>query len=173
MNKNITKGFTLIEFMVMIAVLIIVIAVAAPQFNRLQASIEADQVTGTLTSLLTESRTHAFIHRKRLGICASHDGETCDAHAWNEGVLIYHDKTANRLHDPHEPIHKYMRLDLKHGSLEWRGYGLKNNILFQPDTGMPRGSNGSFLYCASEPKNSRKIIMGDMGNPRFIKGSCV
>ncbi len=111
MNKNITKGFTLIELMVTITVSIIVISIAIPSFSYLQANIEASKVTNTLTALLVESRTHAFIHKKRLGICASQDGESCDAHAWNEGILVYHDKTANRLRDSHEPIHKYIRLD--------------------------------------------------------------
>ncbi|TXJ09262.1 MAG: prepilin-type N-terminal cleavage/methylation domain-containing protein [Acinetobacter sp.] len=172
MNIKVIKGFTLVELMIGIVVLMIIVSIAIPAYHTTMARLEAQRITTLIQTVLRESRSHAFTQHQRLAICGSLDGQICDANAWDQGLLIFHDQTANRLRDPQEPIHQFIKLQLKYGAFSWRGFGVATNILFQPDTGLPRGSNGSFKYCAKNEINSRKIILSDMGHSRVETGTC-
>ncbi|MFC4953840.1 GspH/FimT family protein [Acinetobacter puyangensis] len=170
--KHMPSGFTLIELMITILILVVIITISAPHFSSIFALIESKKVSTTIQTVLRESRDYAFSHRKRIAICGSHNGITCDEQAWGMGLLVFHDKTSNRIRDPHEDIYQFLHFDLKYGNLNWKGFGIGGNIVFQPDTGLPRGSNGSFYYCANLSENTRRIVVSPMGHSRIEPHQC-
>lgn len=170
--KYTSSGFTLIELMITILILTIIIAITAPYFSSMLARMESKKISTSLQAILRDARHHAFTQRKRIAICGSHDGITCDAQAWSTGLLIFHDTTANRIREAHEDIYQFIRLNLKYGNLDWKGFGVSKNIVFQPDTGLPRGSNGSFYYCANQTENTRRIVVSPMGHSRIESHEC-
>lgn len=169
---NISSGFTLIELMIAILVLVIIIAIATPYFSSMLARMESKKISTSLQTILRDARHHAFTHRKRIAICGSYDGINCDSQGWNTGLLIFHDAIPNRIRDETEKIHQFYQLNLKHGHLTWKGFGVAGNIIFQADTGLPRGSNGSFFYCADQSNNTRRIFVTPMGHSRIESHQC-
>lgn len=161
-------GITLVELMITIAILAIVAMIAIPSFQSIMANLEAKRTTSTLSTTIRDSKHIAYTYRQRIGICGSIDNQLCDNTGWSTGLLIFHDVNFNRLREPTEKLIKLQQLNLKYGSLRWQGTGHTNAILFQPDTGLPRGSNGSFYYCSSINLNYR-IFLSNMGHSRIEK----
>lgn len=96
-------------------------------------------------------------------LCASLDLINCH-HNWNNGMIGFLDINNNRLRDPDEILLYAVPLNYKYGNLDWRGTLRVNSVTFQGDTGLPRGSNGSFFYCSSSPKYHKRIRLSSMGN---------
>ena len=156
-------GITLVELMITIAILAIVAMIAVPAFQAVMANLEANRVQSTMRSVIQDSKYRAFTNRQRITICGSSNLQDCDAQ-WSNGFIIFNDLNINKTKDLAEEIIKKHSLNLKHGTLSWRGFG-GSALFFQPDTGLPRGSNGSFTYCANSNKH-QKIIVGTMGHAR-------
>ena len=156
-------GITLVELMITIAILAIVAVVAVPSFQAVMANLEANRVQSTMRSVIQDSKHRAFTNRQRITICGSSNLQDCDAQ-WSTGFIIFNDLNKNKFKDANEDILKKHSLNLKHGTLSWRGLG-GSALFFQPDTGLPRGSNGSFTYCANSNKH-QKVIVSMMGHAR-------
>lgn len=166
------QGFTLIELMVTIAIFVIISALAIPFFKNLLSEWESKTVSTDLVRILHQNKHHAFMNHQRLGMCGSSDLQNCD-NAWNKGIIVFSDqKVMNRLKEADETIVHAFRLDLKHGSLTWNGFGLANNLVFQADNGLPRGSQGSFVYCSQHQDHSFKLILSQMGHARIEEQNC-
>nr|WP_298890851.1 GspH/FimT family pseudopilin [uncultured Acinetobacter sp.] len=159
-------GITLVELMITIAILAIVAVVAVPSFQAVMANLEANRVQSTMRSVIQDSKYRAFTNRQRITICGSSNLQDCDAQ-WSNGFIIFNDLNINKTKDLAEEIIKKHSLNLKHGTLSWRGFG-GSALFFQPDTGLPRGSNGSFYYCSSINLNYR-IFLSNMGHSRIEK----
>ena len=156
-------GITLVELMITIAILAIVAMIAVPSFQAVMANLEANRVQSTMRSVIQDSKHRAFTNRQRITICGSSNLQDCDAQ-WSTGFIIFNDLNKNKFKDANEDILKKHSLNLKHGTLSWRGLG-GSALFFQPDTGLPRGSNGSFTYCANSNKH-QKVIVSMMGHAR-------
>lgn len=100
MNKKNLSGFTLIELMVTLAVVIVVGAVAVPAFmatirdNRLVANVNE------MAHALAYARSEAVRLRGNVTVCASSDGATCSGAAtWENGWIILGDLDADGADD--------------------------------------------------------------------------
>lgn len=158
-------GFTLVELMVTLAILSIIVITALPNFQNLMASLEAKRVSTSLSTFIRNSKQRAYVHHQRIGLCGSSNSSSCDRTGWSTGMIMFHDNNANRLRDSSEQIFDQIRFNLKYGTLSWQGVGRTNSLLFQPDTGLPRGSNGSFTYC-SQNNLHQNVILSNMGHVR-------
>ena len=72
----------------------------------------------------------------------------------------------NRKIDSNEQIIVSEHLKLNYGSLNWASLNT-NNLSFIPRTGLPLGSNGTFSYCAHDPKLSYSLVVSQMGHSRI------
>lgn len=157
-------GITLVELMITIAILAIVAVVAVPSFQAVMANLEANRVQSTMRSVIQDSKHRAFTNRQRITICGSSNLQDCDAQ-WSTGFIIFNDLNKNKFKDANEDIINKHTFNLKHGTLTWRAPSRNKTLFFQPDTGLPRGSNGSFTYCANSNKH-QKVIVSMMGHAR-------
>jgi type IV fimbrial biogenesis protein FimT len=98
-------------------------------------------------------------------LCATQDFSSCSSD-WNHGFIGFLDANRNKRRDITETILYSNPVQPKYGSLAWRGTLNINSLTFQGDTGLPRGSNGSFYYCSSRSNHHLQIILSNMGHVR-------
>lgn len=158
-------GFTLSELTVVIAILAITACFAVPLYRDLMISSEVDLLKKTLTIHIQKAKTDAQIYHKNVTLCASQDLMNCH-NDWNKGFIGFVDNNQNRQKDPTEKLLFTNSFNNKYGSLDWRGTLRINSLTFQGDTGLPRGSNGSFFYCLNTSNHHTQIILSSMGHLR-------
>ncbi|UTO20152.1 MULTISPECIES: GspH/FimT family pseudopilin [Acinetobacter] len=156
-------GFTISELLIVITIFSVLIWIAIPSFQELLIKNEANQIKKVLTIHIQKAKSEAQIRHKNVTLCASLDLINCH-HNWNNGMIGFLDINNNRLRDPDEILLYAVPLNYKYGNLDWRGTLRVNSVTFQGDTGLPRGSNGSFFYCSSSPKYHKRIRLSSMGN---------
>ncbi|WP_417660587.1 GspH/FimT family pseudopilin [Pseudomonas sp.] len=85
-----SKGFTLIELMVTVAVLAIVITVAAPSFSNLLADNRASALANELQGALQLARSEAIKRRQNVTVCRSNaaQDDCADGTNWANGWLV-------------------------------------------------------------------------------------
>ncbi|ENV38425.1 hypothetical protein F959_00481 [Acinetobacter venetianus RAG-1 = CIP 110063] len=163
MFKNL--GFTMSEAIITIAIISIIAAIGIPYFNNMLISNEVNQIKKILTIYIQKAKSDAQIHHKNMTLCASTDLITC-SNDWSRGFIGFFDENRNRTRERSEQILYANTIPSKYGTLDWRGTLRVNSVTFQGDTGLPRGSNGSFFYCMNNSNNHLKVILSNMGQIR-------
>lgn len=162
-------GITLIELIVTIAIISILASVAFPFSHSLFARFEAKKTISTLETVLIHTKHQAYLYHYRAAICGSNDAVYCSSGNWNKYILVFKDTTLNRIRDNNESILQIIPLSLKYGNLNWSGASARN-VVFHADSGLPRGSNGSFTYCSHQYSNLNiRLFLSDMGHYRTEK----
>lgn len=166
------RGFTLFELVTVIAVISIIVVISTPFFTSLLRSYEANQVFSQLYPPLSDARNKAASLHYSVGLCGSSDQISCDNN-WNAGVLLFSDQNSDRILQNTEQVLNYYPIQLKYGTLSWRGAGLpvSNVLLYDADRGRLNMSNGSFKYCAEQSQWYRMVILPKFGQPRQSKDS--
>ena len=86
------RGFTLIELMVTLTVLAIVLGIAVPSFQKQIINSKSLTFSEEFAAALNYARSQAVKTTKRVSICASADGATCDDEGrWSEGFIVFQD----------------------------------------------------------------------------------
>ncbi|MGV8921978.1 MAG: GspH/FimT family pseudopilin [Thermomonas sp.] len=73
------QGFTLVELAVVVAILAIVSAIAAPSFNNLIRGNRLTSSANEMVAMLQIARIAAVSKRSSVSVCPSANGTTCDA----------------------------------------------------------------------------------------------
>lgn len=129
-------GFTLIELMVTVAVLAILLALAAPSFLDMSLSSRLTAISNSLTTSIQLARSEAIKRNQTITLCASSDGEECDADTdWSVGWVMLANTTV-----------------LQREQAVPSGYVVasdEESLVFQP-TGVGATLN-TFVVCRSTP----------------------
>lgn len=96
-----TRGFTIIELMVTIAVLAIVVSIAAPSFSNILRENRTVAMTNELQGAIQLARSEAVKRRSNVVICRRNTaGDACDNSAdWAAGWLILSGTTVIKVWD--------------------------------------------------------------------------
>jgi type IV fimbrial biogenesis protein FimT len=91
MTSSTSRGFTLIELMITIAVLAIGSALAYPSFSGAMRSNRVATTTNGLIAAFNLARSEAIRSNHQGGVCPSSDGATCEGTDWSVGFMAYED----------------------------------------------------------------------------------
>ena len=86
------NGFTLIELMVVIAVLAIVLGVAIPSFTQQIRNNSSVSLSSEFQAALGFARSEAVKRSSRISVCPSSNGSSClSAADWKKGWIVFVD----------------------------------------------------------------------------------
>ena len=102
------RGFTLVELMVTISILVILTAIALPSFRSLIQSNRAKTETADFLSYLQTARVEAIREGQTVTLCGSTNGTSCNATTdyWETGWILFSDPNANQTVDAGETVLK-------------------------------------------------------------------
>ena len=96
------RGFTLIEFAVVMAIVGILVSLAAPSIARFTASSEVRSIAASVAGDIGLARAEALRTRAAITICAR-SGSTCGTD-WTQGWLVFADTNGNQTLDAGERV---------------------------------------------------------------------
>jgi type IV fimbrial biogenesis protein FimT len=109
-RSNASAGFTLIELMVVIAIIAIGLGIAAPSVRNLTLNASMSAQANDLLGDLALARTEAIKRNVRVAICSSSTGLGCTGGtalrpaAWEAGRIVFVDTNQNGSRDAGEEI---------------------------------------------------------------------
>jgi type IV fimbrial biogenesis protein FimT len=96
LSRSVNHGFTLIEFLVTLAVMSILTAVAAPQLSALGESAQMRVLNNDLLDHIRLARSEAILRGGRVVICTASSTATCSTSTgWHQGWLVFVDTNNN------------------------------------------------------------------------------
>lgn len=166
--KNHHLGLSLLELLITLMIISVFVLIAVPSFSHYRARLEYQNLYYAIHQQIQIARSQALISHQDVVICSSNDLIHCQNKQWSTGLLVYIDINKDRLLNPDEIIISRLDTDLKFGNLNWYGNASHpEQLVFQSDTGLPRGSNGRFRYCSLSHSNLHvDLQLSQMGHLR-------
>jgi type IV fimbrial biogenesis protein FimT len=166
------RGFTLVEFLVTLAILSVLAATAVPALAGFGQRLEMRRLSGDLLGNLYLARSEAIKRNGRVVLCKSADASSCaSSGGWEQGWIVFHDSNNDGLRAPGETLLQAMP-PLPSG---WRLAGnasVARHISFDP-TGGTRLASGAFqagtlTLCrlSLAPTPARQLVINANGRPR-------
>lgn len=90
-----SRGFTLIEVLIVIAIVAVIASFGIPQFNSLMQNGRLSTQVNELQGLMQLARSEAATNRVVTRICGSTDQTTCNTNNWEGGAILFRDRDNN------------------------------------------------------------------------------
>jgi type IV fimbrial biogenesis protein FimT len=99
------KGFTLVELMIVVAILAVLVTVAAPSFRASMANTKVNSATHELLSSLSLAKSESIKRNVMVSLCPSSDQLSCSGDGnWQLGWIIFVDNNNNGIRENSETI---------------------------------------------------------------------
>ena len=170
-----SSGFTLLELLVALAVMLVVLTVAVPAMTATMGSIRLSSLSSTFVSHLHLARSEAIKRNGRVVLCKSPTGESCvGSGGWEQGWIVFHDINNNAMLEPGETVIQ------REGAMS-AGFRLVGNLnvakyVSYSATGSAKLVTGAFqagtltLCQPLAPDGAvRHIVISSTGRPRIHK----
>ncbi len=170
MTRNISLpscGFSLVEMLIVAAIIGILSSYALPSFNRLVNSNRQNTVLLQLFSHHQLARSEAIKQNQSIILCKSDNGQQCTPSAhWHNGWIVFADRDNNKQLSGTELLIYSFQNQNPSLSLSYRGFGSHNYIRYYPDG--RSSTNGSFILCTPQGDiTARSLIISRTGKARL------
>lgn len=160
------RGFTLVELMVTVAVLVVLLGIAAP---NLQGVMNRNRVTGVANELLAAintARMESIRQNRRAKLCPTMDGASCAGSDWSR-LIIFMDANGNDAVDANEEVVRDFAFNTNGVSIRGSTNVATNNRLWFGADGLVRvgnagGRSGGFSVCSTRlpaAENTRDVLV--------------
>lgn len=169
MKKHNSKGFSLIELMITVAIASIVLMVGVPSFT---SSINKNSVASTINDIqttLTEARSEAVTLGLTVSVCSSDDQATCSG-GWADGWILFSDENENGTIDGSDKLISVTGAVI--GGNDLRLSATDTSMMQYLNTGYSN-QTGTFIGCPNDDdlEYSRALIVSSSGMVRKSRDS--
>ncbi|NMG45792.1 prepilin-type N-terminal cleavage/methylation domain-containing protein [Aromatoleum toluvorans] len=169
------RGYSLVELMIVLAIVGVISAIAAPSFARLLAETRVGDASSDLFAAVLQTRSEAMKRHQRVVLCVSPDGADCGSEGgWEQGWIVFEDGNENGRREAEEPL---MRAgEVRAGRVGISGDGSVGRYVSYVASGRTQQLTtgawqaGTLTICSEGI--ARKIIINRVGRPRIAKGNC-
>lgn len=179
MSMNKSNGFTLIELMIVVAIVGILAMVGAPSFKVMLQNNQQVTHVNSLIGALNLARSESIKRGFNVILCRSGDQATCAAAGgWEQGWLIFADANNDSAPQAAEILRVYGALSGR-STLNPNG-PFANMVVYQP-SGFITALGGSFIHCDDRDGDGdiddgddfnlgRAVTISTTGRPRIESG---
>ena len=166
------RGWTLVESMVVLAILAVLVAVALPSFRSVIQQTRLATATHELLSMIALARSEAIKRNARTVLCVATGESGCSSvGGWHQGWLLFEDVNHNGVLDAAEKVIRYQ--SVLHAQLVIKGNTPVAKYVSFLGTGRSHLLSGamqagtiSICHRASIPVEGRAIVINVVGRPR-------
>ncbi|HRN61219.1 MAG TPA: GspH/FimT family pseudopilin [Luteimonas sp.] len=158
-------GFTLLELLIAVAILVVIVGVAIPSSARMLGHLRTTAALESLTTHMSLARMAAVTRRRPTILCPSTTGTSCGSGTdWSGGWMLLVDSNGNRRPDPDDEV---LRVDLTPTSRALGVTGTRGRpfLRYLPD-GRSAGSNLTLSVCSRDGHLLGNVIVNNAGRPR-------
>jgi type IV fimbrial biogenesis protein FimT len=165
-----SRGFTLLELLMVVAVGAIVLGLGIPSFMDLIARNRMTTQVNELIANLQLARSEAIKRRVEIVLCPStgddEDNLVCaEQTSWDTGYIIFPDRNDNRDRDPASEELLRVVEGSADAAVTITGNHNGNHITYDAE-GASRGNAGTFTLCdTSNSADPRAVIISPVGRP--------
>ncbi|MBK9440329.1 MAG: GspH/FimT family pseudopilin [Comamonadaceae bacterium] len=139
-------GFTLVELMVTLAIVVLLASLAVPGFQTMLVGRRLESAINTLASDFRFARVEAVKRTARVSICASSDGTSCTGlnSVWKNGWIVFVDDDGDGTFESGDEIVRVQDAFPGIASIASASPGSdRNSFVFQP-TGWSQAASQTF-----------------------------
>ncbi|GHD18024.1 hypothetical protein GCM10007052_25190 [Halioglobus japonicus] len=174
LTGSLQQGFTLVELMVVITVLLVLLVVAVPGLSSLIRNNQMVTDTYALRATLNNARSEAITRRARVVVCPTTDGSACVSSSdWSTGYMTFVDTDQNTVPDPNDPAEELIQWEPRSRAMEvlFDSVSGAQTVAFS-SRGIALGSEGTFLFCDERgAAEARGLQLTPVGSVRSAIGA--
>ena len=174
-DRRCSSGFTLLEALVVLALVAVLAGMAAPAMGRLRQQHRMQAQAEALFSSLMLARSEALRQQQRVTVCARTPDDRCaSAGPWTQGWMVFVDTNANaqresqeRLLQKHDALPSGMALEGNSLVSRYVSYGLEGRS--QTISGAFQA--GTLTLCQADATQGWQLVINALGKPRLEKAA--
>lgn len=166
-------GFTLVELLIMLALVAIIGSLATGSLGRLEHTLRLRTATDEFLGSLRLARSEALKRNVRVTMCRSASGETCAQEGgWHQGWIVFEDADNDAAVGPGEPVIRHFQAL----PADWRLTG--NDLVEQYISYAPNGRTrtitnafqaGTVTLCrVGGAAAARQVVINNSGRVRAV-----
>ncbi len=158
-------GRSLIELMVLLAILSILLTAALPNLHGMRENTRRSQSVNQMIALLHHARSSSVYARAVVTVCQGNTN-CSGSQNWNGNILVFLDHNANGQMDANDILLYQSEIADEY---RWRWNRSQGHIQFEAD-GSTRALNGTLTLCKSSTPQ-RQVVVSLSGRTRTQKAS--
>ena len=151
-------GFSLIEFVIVIAIMAILLGIAAPAFTAIINDYRISSTINRFNGILSYARSEATKRIQRTMVCKSADGNNCDnSIAWHDGWMVFVDTDGDRTRSAGETILLVQQKLDRNITMSYSAFPSDNYVIYYAN-GLSMG-NGTFTFCSPHGEDQPRALV--------------